>query len=79
MKLYVGDIVTISSAAGWYKTKIVDVVRANAADGIEYDWFRTEHLQEYTDSGERLPKRGYFNENMADQIVKSIERNSEVD
>lgn len=73
MKLLVGDVVEISSAAGCYKAVVEKVTRGFASDFKEYDWYTTKTLQEVSSTGERLSRSGYFNENMADQLVKNVE------
>jgi hypothetical protein len=72
MKLQVGNVVHISSAAGRYKAKIVNVTMALAADHKMYEWYTTNMLQEFSSTGERLPKSGYFNENMANRLVVEV-------
>lgn len=74
MKLQVGDILDISSAAGKYKTKVIEVRMAQAADKNFYEWYMCENMQKVTSTGEKLNETSYFNENLADNLVKSLER-----
>lgn len=74
MKLQVGDILDITSAAGKYKTKVIEVRMARAADKNMYEWYMCENMQKVTSTGEKLNETSYFNENLADNLVKSLER-----
>lgn len=74
MKLEVGDILDISSAAGKYKTKVIEVRMAMAADKNMYEWYLCENQQYYTSTGEKLNETSYFNENLADNLVKLVQR-----
>lgn len=74
MKLQVGDVLSMETAAGKYETKVIEVRMAMAADKNMYEWYLCENQQYYTSRGERLGETAYFNENMADNIVKQLQR-----
>ena len=77
MKLEVDDILDISSAAGKYKTKVIEVRMARAADNNMYEWYLCENQQKFTSTGEMISPTAYFNENLADNLVKQVTREVE--
>jgi hypothetical protein len=72
MKLRLGDFVSIESSAGKYRAKVVNINRAQASDGKEYDNYQFYCLSTHTDRDEPLQQYVSFNENMADKLIKEI-------
>lgn len=70
MKMQVGDVVLINSAAGEYNTRVREIKMAPAADDKVYEWYLCDILDQVSSTGKLLPTTTYFNENMANQIVK---------
>jgi hypothetical protein len=73
MKLNVGDKVLLNTAAGIYRSEIVDCYRAKNAAGSYCEWYTYAPLDDFTSTGRRLRRNtGNFNEFLANSIVKEV-------